>query len=499
MTSEAALQEISHRLHSLRVGYLAHTADDVDATLALLDIHQNELPATLLAELHLRFHRIAGTAGSFGYTELGARARLMELRVLPDGQSPDPASLRDSLGALRQLVQSLLQQADTPPIFAAKSAAAASIIEGSTGLRLLIGGDDPNYCQLLATLLGNSFDVDVSHTGAEVLEHYTARDADIVLLDVGLPDMTGYDVCRQLDLVRPREWRSVVFVSVNSGIEDKLSAYDAGGDDFIAKPIQLDELLAKLKTLATYTQSKKNLLSQNQFAQKLAFDSMAEVAQYGRLVDFMRLAMGCCDHDSLANAFFECMDALGLNAALRFGGGKIVCLAGPNQACSPIESNLLEIFAGKDRLQHLGKRTLVNGRHISFLVKNMPVDDEIAYGRLKDLVAVMVEALDACYMAVARQQALRAGVTDVGGVLRRLAEGVLAEGGSMQVAMRRLEHLMRDLENGFHFLDLNEEQERYLYGLLSQGAQDSVEIVQTLTALREDLSEINRNLTRYAN
>lgn len=447
----------------------------------------------LAAEVCLRLHRIAGTAGTFGLTELGARARLLELKISA-GSPFDTDVLVQSTRKLSEYAsaQSELSQEEAPVL-----QDQSVLIEGVADLRVLIAGDDIEYCRLLASVLQKSCHVEQVHCGAETLAVYERNDADILLLDVGLPDMSGYDVCRSLERIRPREWRSVVLVSAHNRMEDKLAAYDAGGDDYFTKPIQLSEFVAKMKTLATYTKSKKDLLSQNQQARKLAFDSMAEVALYGRVVDLMRNLMGCHDHAALAEQFFASMDALGLKVSLRYSEPVLRCFSAPGQVCSPIELNLFEVLAHSGRLQHHGKRTLVNGRYVGFLVKNMPVEDEIAYGRLKDLVAVIVEALDASFVAIARQQALSCAVGDLNALTKRITSQIFAENSPVQESVQRLETLMKQLESSFDFLDLNADQERFLYGVLHQGVLDVTSVVEALAGMRDELTEINHNLLRY--
>lgn len=490
----SATHVIAEHIQRLRAAYL-HKIENESVRLMTL-VHQDEegLGKDSMSEIQLCLHRMAGSAGTFGLTELGARARLLELKI-SSGAVPEKDLFLNSLRKLQEVARAHSvepAQAVADPVLPANPLAGTPV-----DLKALIVGDDREYCQLLSSVLESSFQVGEAHTGAAALAYYQEQDADIILLDVGLPDMSGYEVCRQLESIRAREWRSVVFLSAHNRTEDKLTAYDAGGDDYFVKPVQLSELLARLKALATYTLSKKELLSQSQFARKLAFDSMAEVAQYGRVVDFMRNAMNCRNPMALVEVFFGAMDNLGLRASLRLSDPQLRCFAAPGQPCSPIETNLFEILAHSGRLHHLGPRTLVNGRYIGFLIKNMPVEDEIAYGRLKDLVAVIVEALDACYLSIARQQLLSSGVGDLSALTRRIAEGVLAPDSPMQASLFRLEGLMRQLESSFDFLDLSNEQEHFLFGLLNQGVQDASQIVETLAGLREELTHINQNLLRY--
>ncbi len=92
--------------------------------------------------------------------------------------------------------------------------------------------------------------MDCARDGATALDAVAACRPDVVLLDLGLPDMDGIDVIKRL-----RVWSQVpvLVVSARHGSEEKIQALDAGADDYITKPFSMDELLARLKVVACRT------------------------------------------------------------------------------------------------------------------------------------------------------------------------------------------------------------------------------------------------------
>lgn len=117
--------------------------------------------------------------------------------------------------------------------------------------RVLVVDDEPRLARLLViNLKARKYDVDCAQDGGTALDAVAARRPDVVLLDLGLPDMDGIDVIKRL-----RVWSKVpvLVVSARHGSDEKIQALDAGADDYITKPFSMDELLARLGAVARRT------------------------------------------------------------------------------------------------------------------------------------------------------------------------------------------------------------------------------------------------------
>ena len=111
--------------------------------------------------------------------------------------------------------------------------------------RVLVVDDEPQISRALAVnLKARSYDVDVAATGEKALDLAARRHPDAVVLDLGLPGISGIDVIRGL-----RGWTSVpiIVLSVRESEADKVRALDAGADDYVTKPFGMDELVARLR------------------------------------------------------------------------------------------------------------------------------------------------------------------------------------------------------------------------------------------------------------
>lgn len=111
--------------------------------------------------------------------------------------------------------------------------------------RVLVIDDEPQILRALRTILGEKrFEVTTATRGEEGLARAAADPPDVIILDLGLPDMDGLTVIERL-----REWTQVpiIVLSVREADVDKVEALDKGGDDYLTKPFSIEELLARIR------------------------------------------------------------------------------------------------------------------------------------------------------------------------------------------------------------------------------------------------------------
>ena len=114
-----------------------------------------------------------------------------------------------------------------------------------TGARILVVDDEPQIRRALATnLRARGYTVDLADTGERALVLAADRHPDLVILDLGLPGIDGTEVVRGL-----RGWTSIpiIVLSVRDAETDKVEALDAGADDYVTKPFNMNELLARMR------------------------------------------------------------------------------------------------------------------------------------------------------------------------------------------------------------------------------------------------------------
>ena len=116
---------------------------------------------------------------------------------------------------------------------------------GDEATSVLLVEDDPNIVDLVrANLLVRGFEVVVSTTGDDAIELFDRTQPDLVLLDLMLPGVSGFDLCQQ---IRASSTIGIIVLSARGGETDKVRALNLGADDYMTKPFGIDELLARIQ------------------------------------------------------------------------------------------------------------------------------------------------------------------------------------------------------------------------------------------------------------
>jgi DNA-binding response OmpR family regulator len=115
-------------------------------------------------------------------------------------------------------------------------------------VRLLIVEDEREFAETLRRgLVAEGFTVDVAHTGREGLWRATEQEYDVVVLDIMLPELSGYEVLKRLRAVE--NWTPVLMLTAKDGEYDEADAFDLGADDYLSKPFSFVVLIARLRAL----------------------------------------------------------------------------------------------------------------------------------------------------------------------------------------------------------------------------------------------------------
>jgi len=143
--------------------------------------------------------------------------------------------------------------------------------------RILVVDDNPPNAELLEAYLKDSpWEIDLAFSGTQALEKVASFEPDIVLLDVMMPDISGFDVCRKLKGDPHTRDIPVIMVTALTDVEDVEKAVEAGTDDFLSKPVNRLEILTRVKSLLRLRHMK------NELARTLAYLEEMEKASGDR-------------------------------------------------------------------------------------------------------------------------------------------------------------------------------------------------------------------------
>jgi len=181
-----------------------------------------------------------------------------------------------------------------------------------TPTHVLVVDDQPQNIRLLeAVLAPRGYDVLTASSGEEALATIESDDVDLVLCDIVMPGMDGYQVCRTIRERPATAYLPVVMVTA-SGDEQKIKALEAGADDFLTKPINQSELLARVASLArikryqdTIKRQADELAAWNQELEARVSEQVSQIERMGRLRRFLSPQLAELIVDSGDESFLE--------------------------------------------------------------------------------------------------------------------------------------------------------------------------------------------------
>lgn len=352
--------------------------------------------------------------------------------------------------------------------------------------RIFIVEDQPtlrNNLRQLLELEGYAVEEAADGTSAlarlEALAASAAQRPQLVLLDVGLPDMEGYEICRHV-LQDPRLLHvPVIFLSGRVELEDRMAGYEAGAEDYIAKPYVNAELLSKIGVALRNGQTRHaqhELQGQVANAMQAAFSAMSSASEIGVVLQFMKGSFALQDNPALQHSMLQALQDLGLDASIQLRSLRGVSTVNGEGPCGQLEIGLIETLARRGHIVDAGRVTVFSYGQVSLAVKNMPREDEERNGRLRDNLAFLTEgaaarlaALDAAWQQQQQAVVLAELVACTRDTLRVVDERFRYQQWASGDIMLRLRE---NVDRAFVRLGLTEGQERMIAQLLASATEE---------------------------
>ncbi len=348
-------------------------------------------------------------------------------------------------------------------------------------IHVLIADDEPLNLELMEEILEDDYQVESVTSGQACLAFLQENTPDLLLLDVAMPNMDGYEVCKAIkaddDLTLP-----VIFVSARGAIEDRLTGYEAGGDDYLVKPFNCDELLAKVQSMVAFVNQHKEFDTQLQSARDMSMMVLTNSGEMGVIVNFIRQTFECDDVKSLSDVAFEALGQLDLNGTVQyFDQQEIIGTYDSSGSYKPVEAELLALARSKGRIFNFNQRSIFNFKNSSLLIKNMPEDEEIN-GRYLDHLCMLMEGLNARFVAISQTKLVQKNAQKNKLLLENTKDGMMAVQMGVQQqstqAVSLSQQLIHQLEQDFLSLGLDDDQERYLISLIEMNTQKIADVYE---------------------
>lgn len=347
-----------------------------------------------------------------------------------------------------------------------------------SNVTILVVDDQDFMRQLICTTLEDDFNTIAVSSGAECLalvdDSSAAAQPDLILLDVNMPDMNGYELCRALREHAVMATIPIIFVSGSISSEDRIAGFEAGGDDYVHKPVDEELLIDRINLHLKRRRKNRALEQQAKESMNMAMEAMTFSGELGMLLQLMKESAEILDYATLMKKVDEVNERFGLSCCY------LVCDGDQCHYfnCEPDSVGAQVLYKCRDvqKIYDFGSRTVYSEDRVSILVKNMPLGDEKTYGRLKDHLAILCAIADQHVRTLQVTGKLEQQRHKMLGELIVMCESNLKESHDKAVAHGEEVHqvmqsLIETLETRLMTLGLEEDQEAALIKTVSTASQ----------------------------
>ena len=271
--------------------------------------------------------------------------------------------------------------------------------------KLVLAIDDDKYVHhIIEESLAGFCKIIHAKDGDEGLRLTNKYNPDIILLDIEMPGMSGYDVCKAIKHSESTQDIPVMFLSSKIELSDRVKGYSVGASDYITKPFNAEELIARIKVLYEYRQQCAKLKLDIAKANKRSEIAMTESGDMGRIMRYVGQSYHANNFQSLSEHFFAFFAPLNLDVVVVFWYQGTGVFYSQQSGVCPLEQELLEQHRQAQRFVDIGSSTIINYPKVSLLIKNMPVDNDALYGRYKDLFPHILEVTNEKVITMERSE-----------------------------------------------------------------------------------------------
>ncbi|HEX8963777.1 MAG TPA: response regulator [Rhodocyclaceae bacterium] len=364
--------------------------------------------------------------------------------------------------------------------------------------KIFLVDDDPTMAVVVESILGDRYEVSAFENAEHCLERLPAGLPAVFLLDVQMPGMDGYELCRRIKAAPEAAHVPVIFLSANDSVEAVLAGYDAGAEDYLVKPFGKVPLDRKIENLLRIHADRQALRRRAEDSEQLANVVMASLNEYAALIRFLRALNECRDYQGVVEAVLAVLDSYQLEGAVQVRMRSLERTFGRAGENWPMELAVINHVRTLGRIFEFRSRSVYNFDRVSILVTSMPLADPDRCGRIRDDLAIVAESADAKLAAIqetADKLRLRSEISEL---LRDLGDHVDRYGRSYQHARyQSSEHTVRLLDEllvATAHLGMSGEQEDAILDLVKRRSEQLADLYDFAGETSTDLADLRTRL-----
>lgn len=377
---------------------------------------------------------------------------------------------------------------------------------------VLVVDDDLTALELLAASLRHDLQLTRAPGGHEALAVAARQGFDLVVLDVDMPGLDGYDTCRALRQLPGMADVPVMFCSAHTGIDERLKGYGAGGDDYLCKPVVAAELRAKIDQALARRQRHHQLARDLDEMTHVALSTADMAGEAGVVLEFQRQLSACTDRTEVARQLLQALSRFELEACVRIHDTPEPVLRNSRGEATALEASILDHLLarpGSHSVVGVGPHTGFRQTDLVLFVRQLPVDRPAdmdrtvseRIGRHVDSVSLLVQGAAAHLMALQARAAMQAltGSRQLVDLTREALVDLSALGQAQRLQARSIfRKLAESVENSYLSLGLTHDQEDMLSSIIRRHSDEVLQALDSGQEFESRLADVIRLLTGQA-
>ena len=250
--------------------------------------------------------------------------------------------------------------------------------------RILIVDDSQIDSCITTEMLRGTYQTIAATSGADAVQACNQKHLpNLILMDVSMPDMDGYETCELLKSNPLTSNVPIIFITASSSNEEKLKAFEHGAIDFLTKPVYSLELLKKIDRAIEADYKVETALN-------AAMAAVTDTEEQAIIIDFLQKSFACKSFEALAELVVKTTSLLDLSSTVQIRTPNQKFEHSSSGQVPPIELQVFEVTDNLLRIHQQGPRLILSFGSISQLIKNLP-KDELKVTKLRDQLTIILE------------------------------------------------------------------------------------------------------------
>ncbi len=265
---------------------------------------------------------------------------------------------------------------------------------------ILVVDDDAIIRILVRKMLETEYQVIEAEDGEAGLLKSQESKPTAIIADVQMPNMDGFTLCKAIGDDLELSDIPVMLMSAKENTDELLKVYDVGGQGFITKPINHKVLMTHIAHMLQISGERKQMKSKINYATSTAFTAMSSMSETGLLMETLKNFNANNTAQGLAQLVIAALQQFQLDGFVQLKTDTGVVALNPRGEASNVELAILQKMASMDRIMSFRNRLSIHYPNVQLVVNNMPLDDEDRCGRLRDHLAILIEAAESRLEAI---------------------------------------------------------------------------------------------------